>query len=156
MHHKAIPGKALICPVRALGRRYVHIRTNCGRNEEAFVCSYWDDVGRGDVTDGAIRYAVKHAARMLDYKDRGIDLDRIDTHSLRLGGACALKMAGYSDTDIKKMGRWAPKSTSFLEYIQQQMSTFSAGMAANMSRIARFTNMEGAVVAEDLRAGTIF
>ena len=54
-----------------------------------------------------------------------------------------------------KMGRWAPKSTSFMEYIQQQLSTFSKGMSTNMSRIQKFTNMEGAVATEDLRAATI-
>ena len=117
---------------------------------------YWDDICRGDVTDGNIRYAVKHAAAMLEYPDRGIPLKDVDTHSLRAGGACALKLAGYSDTDIKKMGRWRPKSTSFLEYIWEQLSTFSAGMAANMSRIARFTNMEGATTMEDRWASTIY
>ena len=40
-------------------------------------------------------------------------------------------------------GRWAPKLTLFLEYIQQQLSAFSAGMAEKMSKIQTFTNMEG-------------
>ena len=55
-----------------------------------------------------------------------------------------------------KMGRWAPKSTAFMEYIQQQLSTFSAGMSSAMSRIAIFTNMEGAVNADNLRTATIY
>ena len=54
------------------------------------------------------------------------------------------------------MGRWAPQSSSFLEYIQQQLSTFSVGMSTDMSNIARFTNMEGATTSEDLQAATIF
>ena len=113
-------------------------------------------MGRADVTDGAIRYAVKHAARMLDYPARGIPVSRVDTHSLRSGGACALKLAGYGTTEIKKMGRWAPRSQAFLEYIQQQLSTFLAGMATAMSRIARFSNMEGTTTAKrDIRASTI-
>ena len=40
--------------------------------------------------------------------------------------------------------------------IQQQLSTFSAGMSSAMSRIAIFTNMEGAVNADDLRTATIY
>ena len=55
-----------------------------------------------------------------------------------------------------KMGRWAPKSTAFMEYIQQQLSTFSVGMATKMSKIDIFTNMEGAENADDLRAATIY
>ena len=121
----------------------------------AFLCTYWDDVGRGNITDNEIRWAVKFAAQGLNYEDRGIPTTRVDTHSLRSGGACALKLSGYSDTEIQKMGRWAPKSTSFLEYIQQQLSTFSAGMAANMSKIQTFTNMEGMTTYEDLRMATI-
>ena len=54
------------------------------------------------------------------------------------------------------MGRWAPDSTSFMEYIQQQLSTFSEGMATDMSRIAQFTNMEGVTTNEDMRPLTIF
>lgn len=156
VHHSTIEGAAMVCPIRALGRRYLHIREHAGRREEAFLCSYWDDVGRGDITDGAIRYAIKHAARVLDYPARGIPIKRVDTHSLRSGGACALKLAGYGETEIKKMGRWAPESQAFLEYIQQQLSTFSAGMASAMSRVARFTNMEGATTAEDLRGSTVY
>ena len=43
-----------------------------------------------------------------------------------------------------------------MEYIQQQLSTFLAGMATAMSRIARFSNMEGTTTAErDIRASTV-
>ena len=55
-----------------------------------------------------------------------------------------------------KMGRWAPRSTAFMEYIQQQLSTFSVDMATNMSKIDVFTNMEGTENAVDLRASTIY
>ena len=156
VHHSAIEDATLVCPVRAVGRRYLHIREHGGRRwNQALLCSYWDHVGKGNVTDGTIRYAVKHAARMLDYPARGIPISRTDTHSLRSGGACALKLAGYGETEIKKMGRWAPNSQAFLEYIQQQLSTFSAGMATAMSRIARFSNLEGTTTADDPRASTI-
>ena len=30
----------------------------------------------------------------------------VDTHSLRSGGENSLLLAGYSDRDIQKMGRW--------------------------------------------------
>lgn len=155
VHHEAIAEAGDLCPVRALGRRVVHTRQHSQRGNE-FLCSYWDEVGRGDVTDSNIRFAVKFAAKALDYPSRGIPIERIDTHSLRSGGACALSLAGYRDHEIMKMGRWAPNSTSFMEYIQQQLSTFSAGMARNMSRVAQFTNMEGTVTRDDVRATTVY
>ena len=101
-------------------------------------------------------YAVKYAAGALNYPDHGISLSRINTHSLRSGGACALSLAGCKAHQIMKMGRWAPKSTAFMEYIQQQLSTFSVGMSTRMSKIGVFTNMEGAGNADDLRAATIY
>ena len=98
----------------------------------------------------------KFSAQMLGYESRGIPIDRIDTHSLRSGGACALKLAGFDEVVIKKMGRWSPDSNSFMEYVQQQLSSFSAGMAARMSQVEVFTNMEGATRREDIRASTIY
>ncbi len=87
-------------------------------NREAFICPYWDDVGRSTVTDHQISFAVKYAAKMLRYQDRGMAIKRMDTHALQSGRACALKLAGYNEVHIRKMGRWAPKSNAFLEYIQ--------------------------------------
>ena len=143
------------CPIRALGRRAIHIRGH-SRTGGALLCSFWDEIGHGHVTNEMISFAVKYAAAALRYPDRGIPLSRVDTHSLRSGGACALALSGYKPHQIMKMGRWAPKSTAFMEYIQNQLSTFSAGMSTNMSKIAIFTNMEGTENAVDLRAATIF
>ena len=54
-----------------------------------------------------------------------------------------MKLAESDYESIRKMGRWLPLSNDFLEYIQQQLLGFSQGTATKMSRIARFTNMEG-------------
>ncbi len=155
VHHEAIGGDTFACPVRALGRRVVHIRSHT-KSGEAFLCAFWDEIGVGSVTKSQIRFTIKYAARALGYPERGIEIDRINTHLLRSGGACALKLAGYTDVEIRKMGRWVPNSNAFLEYIQQQLSTFSQGMSRNMQRIAVFTNMEGTVTHDDLRQQTIF
>ncbi len=83
-------------------------------------------------------------------------IEQMDTHSLRAGGTCALKLVGYNKVHIRKMGRWAPRSNSFLEYIQSQLSAFSTGMATNMSRVETFTNMEGMSNGKDLCALTVY
>ena len=55
--------------------------------------------------------ALKFATTSLNYPYlKGIPIDRVDTHSLRSGGANALSLAGYSDRDIQKMGRWRGKT----------------------------------------------
>jgi hypothetical protein len=75
----------------------------------------WDEKGKKTyVTDKIIRQGLKMAATVLEYQEsRGIPIERIDTHSLRIGGANALHLAGYSDQEIQKMGRW--RSDTFKE-----------------------------------------
>ena len=64
----------------------------------------------GSVTDNQIRFAVKFAAKALYYdnEERDMPIDRIDTHSLRSGGTCTLKLAGYDVVEIKKWGGGSP------------------------------------------------
>ena len=155
VHHCAINNEALVCPVKALVRRLLHIRRHT-RNKNTLLNAYWDEVGQGAVTDANIRFAMKYSAAALRYDKRGIPIDRIDTHSCRSGGACAMKLAGYDDSAIRKQGRWAPNSNAFMEYIQQQLSTFTKGMAERMRAVDVFTNMEGGVTREDLRPSTIY
>ena len=105
------------CVVRSLARRYIHIRRH-SKSGNTMICSYWDEMGRADVTDRDISFAVKFTAAMLNYPKRHIPMDRVDTHSLRAGRACVMNLAGYKDSTIIKQGRWSPESTTFLEYIQ--------------------------------------
>jgi hypothetical protein len=70
-----------------------------------------------DITAENISRALKSvAAEELQYPTcKGIPIERINTHSLRSGGANALALAGYSDTQMQKMGRWW--GATFKEYI---------------------------------------
>ncbi len=69
---------------------------------------------------------LKMAATLLHYPTmQGILIERIDTHSLRSGGANALALSGYSDTQIQKMGSW--KGATFKEYICEELACYSAG-----------------------------
>ena len=70
-------------------------------------------------------------------------MERIDTHSLRIGGANALSLARYSDRQIQKMGRW--RGETFKEYVHEQLSNFSEGMSASMQKTFGFVNVEGGV-----------
>ena len=131
------------CPVRALGRQYVHIRTN-SPNSSTFLSAFFVRTARFDVTDGDIRRSLKQAAIALHYPEfKGIPIERIDTHSLRSGGANALSLAGYSDREIQKMGRW--RSATFKEYIREELACFSAGMSTSMKRHFHFVNIAGGV-----------
>ena len=128
--------------MRALGRRYLAIRDHSD-NPKLTLSSYYSKGTRNDVTDKHIRSALKLAAGALGYPARGFPIDRIDTHSLRSGGANALSLAGYSDTQIQKMGRW--KGATFKEYIREELHVFSQGMSKHMKNTFRFVNISGGV-----------
>jgi hypothetical protein len=54
---------------------------------------------RYDVTGDDISRGLKMAATLLNYPSTwGIPIKRVDTHSLRSGGANALALSGYLDT----------------------------------------------------------
>ena len=104
MYHES-NGEAWHCPVCALARRHIHHRGN-EADTKTFLLAYYDDKGqRGDITNEDVSKALKAAATVLEYPTaKGILINRIDTHSLRSGGANTLSLSGYSDTQIQKMG----------------------------------------------------
>ena len=88
------------------------------------------------------RTALKQAATALEYPlVKGIPIERINTHSLWSGGANALALSGYSDTQIQKMGCW--RGATFKEYVQNELACFSSGMSRDMKTKFGFVNVSG-------------
>lgn len=134
-------GDPLNCPVRALGRRFLHLRRN-GADDSTTLSTYYERSIQHEVLAEHISRALKLAATALNYPSRkGIPIALIDTHSLRSGGANALALWGYSDTQIQKMGRWRGKT--FKEYIRESLSVFASGMSKDMKRVFQYVNIEG-------------
>ena len=135
-------GENFACPVRAVGRRYLHLRTHHCRPKE-FISTYWDSSSTAQmVTAEHMTCSLKLAATMLQYPAHmGIPIQRVNTHSLRSGGANALSLAGYSDTQIQKMGRW--RGATFKEYIREELVRFSKGVSTDMKKTFRFVNVAG-------------
>ena len=134
-------GDAVNCPVRALGRRVHHIQSGAGQ-EKTFLSAYYVGGRRYDVTAENVSRAVKGAARALEYPTtKGIPVQRINTHSLWSGGANALALAGYSDTQIQKMGRW--RGATFKEYIREELAVYAENMSRDMRTKFGFVNIAG-------------
>jgi hypothetical protein len=103
--HQEANGESNFCPVKALGRRYLHIQQHFP-SPKCKLSAYFENGVRRDVTADDMSKGLKVAAASLDYPSlKGIPVERINTHLLRSGGANALALAGYSDTQIQKMGR---------------------------------------------------
>ena len=140
VYHEA-NGDMIHCPVRALGRRVRHIRAGNGHGK-TFLSAYFVENRRFDVTAENVSKALKGAARALAYPTtKGIPIERINTHSLRSGGANALALSGYTDTQIQKMGRW--RGATFKEYIREELAVYSENMSRDMRTKFGFVNIAG-------------
>ena len=140
VYHEA-NGDPINCPVRALGRRVRRIRVG-NNNGKTYLSAYFVGAARYDVTAENISQALKGAAKALHYPTtKGIPIDRINTHSLRSGGANALALSGYTDTQIQKMGRW--RGATFKEYIREELAVYSENMSRDMRTKFGFVNIAG-------------
>ncbi len=119
----------------------MHLRSHRA-TDRTILSAYYYGGKRFNVTAEHISAALKLAARVLEYPIlKGIPIKRINTHSLRSGGANALALSRYSDTQIQKMGRWC--GTTFKEYVHNELACFSTGMSSNMKKKFRFINVSG-------------
>ena len=82
------------------------------------------------------------AAEDLEYPTiKGIPIEWVNTHLLRSGGTNALALAGESDTQIQKMGRW--RGATFKEYVRNALSCCLSGMSRDMKQKFGFVNVSG-------------
>jgi hypothetical protein len=137
IHQKATG--TIACPVKALAYRIAHINSNRLPNEDPLLCSFykndeWDTVQSSDIIT-----MVRSSAKLLRLETQNIDTDLIGAHSLRAGGAMALRLHGFDDTTIMKMGRW--RSLTFMQYIHNQIAHLAEDMSRKMSMPLPFLNI---------------
>ena len=139
--HQHANGGGILCGVCPIGRRCCYIRKSSGGDWKIWLSVYWDNSKNFcDITDEDIRRNVKFAATELDYfGTQGIPVDNVNTHSLRSGGAMALALSRYSDTQIQKMGKW--KGASSKEYVHKYLACYSGGMSKDMKISFGFVNI---------------
>ena len=135
LHHHA-SGHRRFCPVEASARLLYRLH---GLPPATPLGSFQDDKGLQQVTADNVRTMLRQTAARQGLESQGFDLTRIGTHSLRSGGAMALRLAGYADATIKNLGRWS--SNTYLLYIQTQIAQLSHGVATSMARRLHFHNV---------------
>ena len=72
----------------------------------------------------------------------GFGKDDIGMHSLRSGGAMAMLLLGVSTIVIMRIGRWS--SEAFLEYIREQVESFTFGVSRKMIKFEHFHTLNAA------------
>ena len=136
-------------PIKALARLVNNVLTSGGSND-TLICDYWDTEKQEwkSIQASDIITMTRNAVRTLNLHQQGIDPDLVGAHSLRAGGAMALKLHGYNDTTIMKMGRWT--SLTFLMYIHTQIAHLGKDISKDMSKELPFLN----IACIDIRSDT--
>ena len=129
VHHEAIGTS--ICPVAALARRVHHLAAHSKESKLPLGTVFKTKRKRGAVSDRDIATAVRWGALMDNLLEQGYTLDRVSSHSLRSGGAMALKLNGADSETIMRVGRWT--SLTYLTYIHTQISAIYSGLSAKMA-----------------------
>jgi hypothetical protein len=136
VHHDAIGGP--ICPVAALVCHVANIQ-----QANSITCQlnvvYSASGQRSQVSDRDIGIAVQWGVMCDCLLTQGYTLNQISSHSLRAGGAMAMKLSGASDSTIMQVGRWS--SLIYMTYIHSQIGALTAGLSKLMATKVRFQNM---------------
>ncbi len=136
MHKKAIGGP--ICHIAALARRVANIQQDNSSHCPLNVV-YSKSGRRSSVLDRDIGIAVRWGVAHDCLLTKGYILNRISSHSLRVGGAMAMKLSGVSDSTIMQVGHWS--SLTYLTYIHSQIGALTAGVVKLMATQVRFQNV---------------
>ena len=120
------------CPGKALARRVHSVMAMTG-NVEAPISF----LGNGKhATAKMVREEVRRAVRELQLHRKGIRAADVGSHSLRAGGAMAMKLNGCDLVTIMKGGRWT--SLTFLTYIHNQIAHLGANIPHRMANPVPF------------------
>ena len=128
---------ALLCPVKAAARTVKRVRNIPGSSDESKICSFFTENGKvSDINSAQVLPRLRAIVRIIGEDILGFKDTDIGLHSLRSGGAMAMFLSGVSTIVIKRIGRWM--SDAFLEYIREQVESFTFGVAQRMLDFEHF------------------
>jgi hypothetical protein len=128
-------GDSFACPVLAILRRVLHLRSHNAPSTTPLYMVRHDEVWlpiRSHSITQALRVAAEATAASLN-----INPDCISARSLRSGGAMALLCAGIDTDIIRLVGRW--KSDEMLRYLHVQALPHTTVLAKDMFRHGAFS-----------------
>ena len=134
LHHEKVHGP--IDPVSALARRYIAARAVSNGNFDTLISQHGC---KKHTIASHITAILRKAAIRCKISEQGFVDAHIGSHSIRASGAMALKLNGYDEYMIHKLGRW--RSTTWLTYLHSQIAELMAGVSTNMARPVLFHNI---------------
>jgi hypothetical protein len=115
----------LVSRIRGHGRhpRIANLRINT-----------WADAADDELkylSSTAVLGQLRGATRTIGEQRLGLKAEDIGTHSIRLGAAMAMYLAGVKVETIQMIGRW--RSRSFMRYLRIQVPETTRGVATRMT-----------------------
>ena len=127
----------LLCPVKAGAKIVKEIWSYPECTEEFKINTLLTE--DGTITNINSAQVLPHLRSIVDLigeTSLGFKSKDIGLHSIRSGGAMAMFLSGISTIIIQRIGRWS--SEAFLEYIREQVESFSFGVTKKMLLFEHF------------------
>ena len=138
--HMFRSGDDLLCPVLAWATTVKRVRKIPGSDNESEVCLFEDSRKKKTLIHSShVRSRLRAIVSVLGQQALGFDKEDIGLHSIRSGGAMAMFLAGTSVIIIQRVGRWS--SEAFLEYIRDQVESFTLNVSRDMLKFEEFLNL---------------
>jgi hypothetical protein len=107
------------------------IKTIPDVSEGTTICSFRELDGTISEFDANyVRPKLRALVELIGPDVLGYGKDDVGLHSIRAGGAMAMFLSGVSEIIIQRVGRWS--SFAFLEYIREQVESFTLGVSQKM------------------------
>ena len=138
--HMFKSGDDTLCPVMAWARTVQRVRAIPGANDQSQVCLFHEESKKQSwISADYVRTRLRSIVQLIGEESLGFNKSEIGLHSIRSGGAMAMFLSGISVIVIQRVGRWS--SEAFLEYIRDQVESFTAGVSKSMLTHEEFFNL---------------
>ena len=134
-------GDRILCPVIAWAKVVQRVRSIEGSSDNSEVCLFQESSSKQSLLLRAdhVQSKLRAIVDLIGEEKLGFNKEDIGLHSIRSGGAMAMFLLGTSIAIIQRVGRWS--SEAFLEYIREQVETFTLDVSKNMIRYEEFFNL---------------
>ena len=141
--HMFASGDLLLCPVIASARIVKRVREIPGSTDESKICSFLTEDGKVTFINSAqVLPRLRAIVEKIGKTKLGFIKDDIGMHLLRSGGAMAMFLSRVPTIIIMRIGRWS--SEAFLEYIREQVESFTFGVSRKMTKFEHFHTLNAA------------
>ena len=129
-------GDPLLCPIRAIARRVIHLRSHNALPTTPLARVYLTNTRTRSITPSIITATLQEAVAVLG-SDLGFLPSDVSARSLRAAGANALLLARVDTDIIRLIGRW--RSDEMLRYLHCQAAPLMSDYARKMLTGGQYT-----------------